>query len=237
MLSQRHVQCPVLWHVRGEGVSWKTRRGWDFQFPLYIISRLSLTSNVSCKRRKWRKSHNADIALVSFLLLFTTGYCFCLTQTCIYIVDGTKWLLCPQCDLQVLFLTHLLLYHYITVYHFHFEIYLARSTMPSYLWHISALKTSIREGGQMALVPGVIIIIPRSRHFVTSAGVSVCARTRTIWRWPLRHPGLDNLNNNFTPSRSFKTIFFRSRVYICHSTAGEHHLDVVHMCQNVSGTN
>ena len=142
-----------------------------------------------------------------------------------------------QCDLQVLFLTHLLLYHYITVYHFHFEIYLARSTMPSYLWHISALKTSIREGGQMALVPGVIIIIPRSRHFVTSAGVSVCARTRTIWRWPLRHPGLDNLNNNFTPSRSFKTIFFRSRVYICHSTAGEHHLDVVHMCQNVSGTN
>ena len=116
------------------------------------------------------ESHTMQ-TLVSFLLQLATVYCFCLTQTCIYIVDGTKWLLYPQCDLQVLFLTHLLLYHYITVYHFHFEIYLARSKMPSYLWYITALKTSIREGGgQMALVTGVIIIIPRSRDFVTSAG-------------------------------------------------------------------
>ena len=142
--------------------------------------------------------------LVSFLLQLATVYCFCLTQTCTYIVDGTKWLLCPQCDLQVLFLTHLLLYHYITVYHFHFEIYLARSKMPSYLWYISALKTSIREGGQMALVTGCHNHNPSLPRLCNQCR---CAGTRTIWSWPLRQPGLDKLKH-FHHSRRFKTSFF-----------------------------
>ena len=103
MLSQRHVQCRVLWHVGGV-LEIQETGGWDFQSPLCIISCWFLP--VSCKSRKWRKSHNLDMGYFSF----TTGYhCYWLTQTCSSIVDGTKWSLCR--DLLVLPLTHLLLYH------------------------------------------------------------------------------------------------------------------------------
>ena len=111
MLSQRHVQCRVLWHV-GEI---QETGGWDFQSPLCIISCWFLP--VSCKSRKWRKSHNLDMGYFSF----TTGYCFTdsrkravpllteLNDRCVVIYWFSLWRI--SCSIIN-----------ITVYYFHFEI-------------------------------------------------------------------------------------------------------------------